>query len=117
MSLDALTPESPVMTIEHPTVIPGGEHRWQRWTNRLLTDEDGRTILVDWMTSSRDAEWELSRLEPLAAALLDRVRRREVHLSLYDGSGSGVEFSRASARRFWRRIRPLSALMPGKKAA
>lgn len=81
------------------------------------SDEDGRTILVDWMTSSRDAEWELSCLEPLAAALLDHVRRREVHLSLYDGSGSGVEFSRASARRFWRRIRPLSALMPGKKAA
>jgi hypothetical protein len=79
--------------------------------------EDGRTILVDWITSSRDAEWELSRLEPLAGALFDRVRRREVHLSLYDGSGSGVEFSRASTRRFWRRVRPLAALMPGKKAA
>ncbi len=36
--LESLTPESPVGTIECRVVLPSGEVRWQRWTNRALYD-------------------------------------------------------------------------------
>ncbi|QQS52971.1 MAG: PAS domain S-box protein [Candidatus Competibacteraceae bacterium] len=42
--IEALTPESPVVTHEYPVIGAGGEIRWQRWSNRLLTDKAGHTI-------------------------------------------------------------------------
>ncbi|MHB9030285.1 MAG: PAS domain S-box protein, partial [Candidatus Latescibacterota bacterium] len=32
----ALTPESPMVVHEHMIIAPGGEIRWQKWTNRAL---------------------------------------------------------------------------------
>ncbi len=42
--IKTLTPKSPVMTHEHPVIGADGEIRWQRWTNRLLTDAEGHTV-------------------------------------------------------------------------
>ena len=78
---------------------------------------DGRTILVDWGTASRDVELELSRIEALAAALLEQVMRHRHLISLFDGRGNGWEFNRRSARRFWRRERLLAKLLPVLSAA
>lgn len=49
--LAALTPESPVGTIEHRVILPGGEVRWQRWTNRALYDGER---LVGYQSVGRD---------------------------------------------------------------
>lgn len=62
-SLEALSPESPLLTHEHPAIVAGGQVRWQRWTNRLLTDETGRTIAYQAfgldITKRKQAEKEL----------------------------------------------------------
>jgi len=43
-NLDALTPEHPMETVDHPVTGPTGETRWQRWTNLLLTDASGHVL-------------------------------------------------------------------------
>ncbi|MCB0224326.1 MAG: PAS domain S-box protein [Anaerolineae bacterium] len=42
--LEALTPESPVITHEHPVIVAGDEVHWQRWTNRALFDAAGQIV-------------------------------------------------------------------------
>ncbi|MCB0194452.1 MAG: PAS domain S-box protein [Anaerolineae bacterium] len=42
--LEALTPESPVITQEYSVLIPGDTLQWQRWTNRALFDTAGQII-------------------------------------------------------------------------
>ncbi len=37
----SLTPDHPVDTIEHRIVMPNGETRWQRWSDRALFDPSG----------------------------------------------------------------------------
>jgi len=41
----ALTTVSPVMTHEHPVLLPDGTQGWQQWTNRAILDESGGRIL------------------------------------------------------------------------
>ena len=50
--LDSITPEHPVATAEHEVVGPGGEIRWQQWTNRGLFDAGGR--LLEFQAVGRD---------------------------------------------------------------
>jgi PAS domain S-box-containing protein len=40
--LSSLTVTSPVGTIEHAILMPGGDTRWQQWSDRAIFDEDGR---------------------------------------------------------------------------
>jgi PAS domain S-box-containing protein len=39
--LAALGPENPFASHEHRVLAPDGEIRWQRWTNRMILDEQG----------------------------------------------------------------------------
>jgi PAS domain S-box-containing protein len=49
--LASLTPESPVGMIEHRVILPNGEVRWQRWTNRALYDGER---LMGYQSVGRD---------------------------------------------------------------
>jgi PAS domain S-box-containing protein len=49
---DSLTPENPVTLIDHRIVMPDGEVRWQRWSDRAVFDEDG--MPVEYQSVGRD---------------------------------------------------------------
>lgn len=40
-TLRSLTPQNPLITHEYRVVTPRGDIRWQRWTNRLILDQQG----------------------------------------------------------------------------
>jgi len=42
----ALSPDNPVMTVEHRTVGGDGKVHWVQWTNRLITDSNGNFLEV-----------------------------------------------------------------------
>ena len=50
--LASLSPENPVVTHEHRVVLPSGEIRWQRWSNRAIFDAQGR--LIEFQSVGRD---------------------------------------------------------------
>ncbi len=37
----SLSPKTPLTSYEHRVILPGGEIRWQRWTDRAIVDESG----------------------------------------------------------------------------
>lgn len=43
-NISALTVESPSQSHEHTVIVPNGDIRWQRWTNRALFDDQGQTV-------------------------------------------------------------------------
>ena len=43
-NISALTVESPTQSHEHRVIAPGGDIRWQRWTNRALFDAQGKIV-------------------------------------------------------------------------
>ncbi|MCP4255922.1 MAG: PAS domain S-box protein, partial [Planctomycetes bacterium] len=43
-NISALTVESPTQSHEHTVIAPNGVIRWQRWTNRALFDDQGKTV-------------------------------------------------------------------------
>jgi PAS domain S-box-containing protein len=48
----SVTAERPLATIEHEVIAPGGEIRWQQWTNRGFFDKRGH--IVDYQAVGRD---------------------------------------------------------------
>jgi len=50
--LSRLSPEHPVMTIDHRIIMPFGEVRWQRWSDRAIFDENGR--IIEYQSVGRD---------------------------------------------------------------
>jgi len=42
--IDAMGAGNLIHTHTHQVVLPGGEHRWQEWTNRAFIDEDGGVV-------------------------------------------------------------------------
>jgi diguanylate cyclase (GGDEF)-like protein/PAS domain S-box-containing protein len=60
-SIAALSPASPTSTQEHRVITPGGDIRWQRWTDTLLSDNGGcpsyQAFGVD-ITDLKAAEFE-----------------------------------------------------------
>jgi PAS domain S-box-containing protein len=48
----SLTAEHPFATIEHSTITPGGEIRWQQWNDRVFTDDEGR--VTEYQSVGRD---------------------------------------------------------------
>jgi PAS domain S-box-containing protein len=67
----SLSRETPVATHEHRVVLPGGDIRWQQWTNRAIFDEQGR--IVEFASVGRDIT-DRRRAEE---ALRRRTRQQE----------------------------------------
>jgi PAS domain S-box-containing protein len=40
--LKTMSPENPLITIEHKVTLQDGDIRWHRWTNRMIYDENGK---------------------------------------------------------------------------
>ena len=43
-NISSLSIDSPTQTHEHRVILPDGEIRWQRWTNRALFDDKGNAV-------------------------------------------------------------------------
>jgi PAS domain S-box-containing protein len=92
-NLASITPDHPVATCEHQVVAPGGEIRWQQWTDRGFFDEQGR--VVEYQSVGRDIT-ELKRAEAqkleqklqletqnqAAAALREADKRKDQFLAM-----------------------------------
>ncbi|MDD3137229.1 MAG: PAS domain S-box protein, partial [Methanoregula sp.] len=50
--LDSLTPQNPVASIEHRIIMPSGEVRWQRWSDRAIFGENG--MVIEYQSVGRD---------------------------------------------------------------
>lgn len=50
--LKALTPDNPVAYIVHRIIMPSGEVRWQRWSDRAIFDESG--TVEEYQSVGRD---------------------------------------------------------------
>jgi PAS domain S-box-containing protein len=48
----SLTHEMPIAHIEHRIIMPSGEIRWQRWSDRVIFNPDGR--VVEYQSVGRD---------------------------------------------------------------
>ena len=64
---ESLIPENPAVSYEHQVILPTGEVRWQRWTDRALFDETGnlyqfQSVGMD-ITESKKAEHSLKESE------------------------------------------------------
>ena len=65
--------QNPVGVIEHRAVLPGGEIRWQQWSDRAIFDDEGR--LIEFQSVGRDitalkqAEKELHRRDGILQAV------------------------------------------------
>jgi PAS domain S-box-containing protein len=67
--IKALTPENPVALIAHRIIMPDGEIRWQRWSDRAIFDKNGQ--VVEYQTVGRD----ITEQKQAEAALQDSERR------------------------------------------
>lgn len=70
---DSLTPENPVALIDHRIIMPDGEVRWQRWSDRAVFDEDGAP--VEYQSVGRDIT---ARKEMEHALLASEERYRNI---------------------------------------
>ncbi|MBD3217422.1 MAG: PAS domain S-box protein, partial [candidate division Zixibacteria bacterium] len=50
--IQSVTYKNPVVTIEHRVFNKGGEVRWQRWSNRMIFDSDGK--MREFLSVGRD---------------------------------------------------------------
>ena len=50
--LSALSPENPVGILDHRIIMPFGEVRWQRWSDRAIFDPDGK--IIEYQSVGRD---------------------------------------------------------------
>ncbi len=74
--LESLTPEAPVGTIEYRVILPNGEVRWQRWTNRALYDGErlvGYQLVGRDITEHRRVEEQLFRSERQFKAIAENA--------------------------------------------
>jgi PAS domain S-box-containing protein len=67
--IKTLTPENPVASIEHRIIMPSGEIRWQRWSDRAIFDTNGH--VVEYQTVGRD----ITEQKQAEKALQDSERR------------------------------------------
>jgi diguanylate cyclase (GGDEF)-like protein/PAS domain S-box-containing protein len=76
----SLTRENPVSTHEHRVILPTGEIRWQKWTNRAIFDQAGR--LVEYQSVGQD----ITERKLAQEALLERERfLNSIFSSIQDG--------------------------------
>ncbi len=77
----SLSVENPVITHEHRVITPGGEIRWQQWSNRAIFDEQGR--FIEFQAVGRDITERVkagealreseSRLSGMLSSMIDFV--------------------------------------------
>ena len=48
----SLTKENPIASIDHRTIMPDGEIRWQRWSDRAIFNDGG--ALIEYQSVGRD---------------------------------------------------------------
>jgi len=78
----ALTPENPVASISHRTVMPSGEVRWQRWSDRAIFNNEG--AVIEYQSVGRDITRQKeieTQLENYKESLEQRVHDRTIELS------------------------------------
>jgi PAS domain S-box-containing protein len=73
----SLTPERPVATHVHQSLVPGGHLRWQEWTDRGIFDEEGH--LVELQSVGRDIT-ERKRAEEALHASTEQLRALSARL-------------------------------------
>jgi len=61
--LSAFSPENPISIIEHRIIMPSGEVRWQRWSDRAIFDQNGR--IVEYQSVGRDTTSKILAEEKL----------------------------------------------------
>ncbi len=84
-ALGNLNPENPVVTIEHRVIMPGGEARWQQWTNRMVYD--GEAKAVEMQAVGRDiSDRKLAEEELKAYAAKLEISNRELQDFAYVAS-------------------------------
>jgi PAS domain S-box-containing protein len=100
-SINALTPEAPVITLEHRVALPDGSIRWHRWINRLITDENGRAIAYQAfgldITEEKEVILQLQEKEKLLRTVAENFPRSYLSVinpDLTIGFTSGQEFTR-----------------------
>jgi len=78
------SPESPVIVNEHQVITPGGDIRWQRWTDRAIFDENGEIsfcqAIGEDITEYKNAEKEL------------KDRKQRLELAMEAGGLGGWDF-------------------------
>ena len=70
-NISSLCLEQPIVTHEHRIILPGGEIRWQQWTNRALFDESANILELQGV--GRDIT-ELKQAEAEIVKALERER-------------------------------------------
>jgi PAS domain S-box-containing protein len=85
-----LTPAHPVDYIQHRIIMPDGEVRWQRWSDRAIFDADGSVI--EYQSVGRDVTIQKRIEEALHLAntklnLLSSITRHDIYnqLGVLDG--------------------------------
>jgi diguanylate cyclase (GGDEF)-like protein/PAS domain S-box-containing protein len=79
-NLARLSRENPIGTHEHRVILPTGEIRWQRWTNRAIFDEQGNLI------ECQSAGHDITERKLVQQALQDRERfLSSIFSSIQDG--------------------------------
>lgn len=73
--LATLTPDTPVATMEHPVLAPGGEIRWQQWTDHGFFDKQGQP--VEFQSVGRDITARKRAEEALRDAFEEIARLKE----------------------------------------
>ncbi|OPX70675.1 MAG: sensory histidine kinase AtoS [Methanoregulaceae archaeon PtaB.Bin108] len=85
-----LTPEHPVDYIQHRIIMPDGEVRWQRWSDRAIFDDSG--AVIEYQSVGRDVSDQKRVEEALHIAntklnILASITRHDIYnqLSVLDG--------------------------------
>ncbi len=70
--LASITRDHPVASMEHQVLAPGGEERWQHWTDHGIFDAQGR--LLEYQSVGRDIT-ERVHAEQATAAAYEEIKR------------------------------------------
>ena len=93
----SLTSDNPVAEIRHRIVMPDGQVRWQRWSDRAIFNPDG--TVIEYQSVGRDISETMETEETLRAAnrhLLDLILYAAAPIVAWDASGIITEFNYAS---------------------
>jgi two-component system cell cycle sensor histidine kinase/response regulator CckA len=76
-AIRSLTNAQPVSNIKHRVILPGGEVRWHRWTDRAIYDDRGRFVEYQSVGYDVTEHMEAQEREQELQARLNRSERME----------------------------------------